>query len=161
MNLLWFFPKSDNCSTYHSLLQSLVILLIHSTCAILELSRTIWKNAYSQLHSCSVQLHFQKPKEIENQMKLNHTKMPTRRCSYLTAVAMANNISEVWICGQPILLFTYMIQYLPLVAFWSVFLRHTPNLYLQSHSQPIVSVTLPAYCLTLTHSMAEHTIVNY
>lgn len=45
-------------------------------------------------------------------------RMPTERCAYLSAVAMANNLSEVWISPHPILLFTYIVQYLPTIGTW-------------------------------------------
>lgn len=40
------------------------------------------------------------------------------RCAQLIAVAMANNLEEVWISKQPILLFTYLSQYFPTVFRW-------------------------------------------
>ena len=44
--------------------------------------------------------------------------MGTKRCAYLTTVAMANKLSEVWIANQPVLLTLYIGQYLPLVHTW-------------------------------------------
>lgn len=48
----------------------------------------------------------------------NHNKkrMPTSRCAYLMAIAMANKLDEVWISRQPFLLYYYAQQYLPSVT---------------------------------------------
>ena len=40
------------------------------------------------------------------------------RCAKLMTVAMANDLKEIWIALQPILLFTYASQYLPVQAKW-------------------------------------------
>uniref|UniRef100_UPI00358DFD49 dehydrogenase/reductase SDR family member 7 isoform X1 n=2 Tax=Myxine glutinosa TaxID=7769 RepID=UPI00358DFD49 len=40
-------------------------------------------------------------------------KMATTRCARLILIAMANNLLETWICSQPLLLYPYMLQYLP------------------------------------------------
>lgn len=40
-------------------------------------------------------------------------KMSTERCASLMAIAIANRLGEVWICQQPILLFSYMAVYMP------------------------------------------------
>ncbi|XP_065175315.1 dehydrogenase/reductase SDR family member 7-like [Sycon ciliatum] len=40
-------------------------------------------------------------------------KVSTARCSHLVAVALANQLSEIWISRNPILFFTYIGQYLP------------------------------------------------
>ena len=42
--------------------------------------------------------------------------MSGERCAYLITVAMANNLEEVWISNNPVLLFTYIAQYLPGLA---------------------------------------------
>lgn len=43
-------------------------------------------------------------------------RMPTDRCAYLMAVAIANGLDEVWICQQPILMYYYASQYMPSVT---------------------------------------------
>lgn len=40
-------------------------------------------------------------------------KMPTERCTYLTAKAMHYGMMEAWISDQPFLLLTYLMQYVP------------------------------------------------
>ncbi|EDO33257.1 predicted protein [Nematostella vectensis] len=49
----------------------------------------------------------------ENYTDNQASRMPTERCAYLTAVAMANNLQEVWISTHPVLAITYMSQYTP------------------------------------------------
>ena len=44
--------------------------------------------------------------------------MTGEHCGYLIAVAMANRLHEVWISRNPILLFTYIVQYMPTTAKW-------------------------------------------
>jgi len=44
--------------------------------------------------------------------------MSTERCAKLMAVAMANNLDEVWILGEPYLLLLYFRQYLPDLFRW-------------------------------------------
>ncbi|XP_071963239.1 dehydrogenase/reductase SDR family member 7-like isoform X1 [Antedon mediterranea] len=44
--------------------------------------------------------------------------MPTERCAHLTTVALANNLHEAWISKQPVLLFTYVSQYMPSIFSW-------------------------------------------
>lgn len=46
------------------------------------------------------------------------TRVTADRCAYLITVAMANKLNEVWISLHPILLFTYIDQYLPIQAKW-------------------------------------------
>ncbi|XP_041354632.1 dehydrogenase/reductase SDR family member 7-like [Gigantopelta aegis] len=46
-------------------------------------------------------------------MNPNEKRMATDRCAYLTTVAMANSLDEVWISLQPVLLSFYVIQYFP------------------------------------------------
>ncbi|XP_077534188.1 dehydrogenase/reductase SDR family member 7-like [Haemaphysalis longicornis] len=43
----------------------------------------------------------------------NSKLMPTERCAWLTAVAIANKMDEVWISENPILLIMYCAQYIP------------------------------------------------
>ena len=56
-----------------------------------------------------------------------NTKDPTRvtaeRCAYLTVVALANKLDEVWISKNPILFFTYILQYCPNLGVWYVPMR--------------------------------------
>ena len=42
--------------------------------------------------------------------------MSGERCGYLISVAMANRLDEVWLSLHPVLLFTYMMQYMPGLA---------------------------------------------
>lgn len=48
--------------------------------------------------------------------KNDKRRMPTSRCAYLMAVAIANQLDEVWISPQPFLLYYYVSQYLPSVT---------------------------------------------
>lgn len=41
-----------------------------------------------------------------------------QRCAELIAVAMANKLDEVWIALNPVLFFTYVVQYAPDIARW-------------------------------------------
>ena len=43
-------------------------------------------------------------------------RMSTERCAKLMAVAMANQLFEVWISPNPELFYCYMFQYLPSIA---------------------------------------------
>lgn len=42
--------------------------------------------------------------------------MPTSRCVHWMLVGIANNIKEMWIAEQPFLLFYYLWQYTPTLA---------------------------------------------
>ena len=44
--------------------------------------------------------------------------MKVKRCAHLMAVAMANRISETWSMNQPLLLVSYIAQYLPVFHTW-------------------------------------------
>ena len=44
--------------------------------------------------------------------------MSTERCGFLIAVAIANNLSEVWICKGLVLLLMQMYQWCPLMTRW-------------------------------------------
>lgn len=44
--------------------------------------------------------------------------MPTSRCVRLMLVGIANNIKEMWIAEQPFLLFYYLWQYTPTLAWF-------------------------------------------
>lgn len=46
-------------------------------------------------------------------------KMPTSRCVHLMLVGIANNIKEMWIAEQPFLLFYYLWQYTPTLAWYA------------------------------------------
>ena len=46
------------------------------------------------------------------------TRVTSKRCAHLIAVAMANQLSEVWIANHPILLFIFVTQYAPVFARW-------------------------------------------
>lgn len=58
------------------------------------------------------------PKPLATPGSQEH-KMPTSRCVRLMLVGIANNIKEMWIAEQPFLLFHYLWQYTPTVA-WCV-----------------------------------------
>lgn len=45
-------------------------------------------------------------------------RITAERCAELMTVAIANGLKEVWISLQPILLFVYISQYLPVPAKW-------------------------------------------
>jgi len=47
-------------------------------------------------------------------------RMATSRCAELMVAAIANDLSEVWICHHPVLLLTYCMQFLPSLTFRSV-----------------------------------------
>ncbi|KAK3090809.1 hypothetical protein FSP39_014840, partial [Pinctada imbricata] len=49
-------------------------------------------------------------------MKPGENRMPAERCAALMAVAMANNMDEVWITRNPELFYTYLFQYCPAIA---------------------------------------------
>ena len=59
-----------------------------------------------------------KPVSSEDKENVNKGRMTGERCGYLIAVAMANRLHEVWISPNPILLFTYIVQYMPTIAKW-------------------------------------------
>ncbi|XP_029982669.1 dehydrogenase/reductase SDR family member 7 [Sphaeramia orbicularis] len=46
-------------------------------------------------------------------------KMPTSRCVRLMLVGIANSVKEMWIAQQPFLLFYYMWQYAPTIAWFA------------------------------------------
>ena len=52
--------------------------------------------------------------------KKDSTRVTAERCAHLTVVAMANQLDEVWISKNPILLFTYLFKYSPILANWWV-----------------------------------------
>ncbi|XP_052007069.1 dehydrogenase/reductase SDR family member 7-like [Xyrauchen texanus] len=45
-------------------------------------------------------------------------KMSTERCAHLILVGLANHVKEMWIAQQPFLLFCYMWQYTPTLAWY-------------------------------------------
>lgn len=57
-------------------------------------------------------------------MTYDPSKDPNRvtaeRCASLILVAIANGLDEVWISKNPILFFTYILQYCPNFGMWSV-----------------------------------------
>ncbi|KAH9492896.1 Dehydrogenase/reductase SDR member 7 [Bulinus truncatus] len=57
-------------------------------------------------------------------------KMSTERCAYLSCVAIANRMYEVWITQQPILLMTYILIYLPDFGKW-ISIKHGVKRYLK------------------------------
>jgi len=64
-----------------------------------------------------VQAFTGKPGEKLNvEMQKTWKRMTSARCARLMAVAMANNLHEVWLSPNPELLFTYLFQYCPYLA---------------------------------------------
>ncbi|CAL1528428.1 unnamed protein product [Lymnaea stagnalis] len=45
-------------------------------------------------------------------------RMSAERCAYLSCVAIANRMYQVWLAQQPVLLFVYIMQYLPDLGTW-------------------------------------------
>ncbi|XP_067682472.1 dehydrogenase/reductase SDR family member 7-like isoform X2 [Haliotis asinina] len=58
----------------------------------------------------------EKGKVVGGEMKAGEKRMATSRCASLTAVAIANQLDEVWISFHPVLAFTYLFQYFPSFA---------------------------------------------
>lgn len=46
----------------------------------------------------------------------NQKKMPTARCAYLMAIAVASKLDEVWISKHPVLLALYIYSYMPTIG---------------------------------------------
>ncbi|OWF35754.1 dehydrogenase/reductase SDR family member 7-like [Mizuhopecten yessoensis] len=57
-------------------------------------------------------------KKLGLEMKSDENRMTAARCAHLMAVAMANNMDEVWLTANPELSFLYMSQYLPGIFHW-------------------------------------------
>lgn len=59
-------------------------------------------------------------KSVNDTISLKHPpdmkKVSTERCAHLTAVSIANNLSETWISYNPILGLFYAIQYFPSIT---------------------------------------------
>ena len=51
-------------------------------------------------------------------MQSSENRMMTERCSELMMHAIANKCGEVWISTHPVLLFTYIAQFMPDVYRW-------------------------------------------
>ncbi|XP_071080910.1 dehydrogenase/reductase SDR family member 7-like [Haliotis cracherodii] len=64
----------------------------------------------------SIAMTEEKGKVVGGEMKPGEKRMATSRCASLTAVAIANQLDEVWISEHPVLAFIYMFQYLPSFA---------------------------------------------
>jgi len=47
-------------------------------------------------------------------------RMKTERCAYLSVLAIANNLTEVWIARFPVLLLTYFSVYFPNITLWGL-----------------------------------------
>ncbi|XP_033626878.1 dehydrogenase/reductase SDR family member 7-like [Asterias rubens] len=65
--------------------------------------------------------NLQQPKFKETTFKAERNSsmmMSTERCGFLIAVAIANNLSEVWICKGLVLLLMQMYQWCPLMTRW-------------------------------------------
>ena len=61
----------------------------------------------------------QAPDISQDADKKDPTRVTAERCAYLTIVALANRLDEVWISKNPILLFTYLLHYCPNIGLWS------------------------------------------
>ncbi|XP_030628936.1 dehydrogenase/reductase SDR family member 7 isoform X1 [Chanos chanos] len=57
-------------------------------------------------------------KAVSNAGDQEH-KMPTARCVRLILVGLANHVKEMWIAQQPFLLFYYLWQYMPTLAWYA------------------------------------------
>ena len=55
-------------------------------------------------------------KTFQGSHKDHDKRMTAERCAYLMSVAIANQLTEVWISINPILLFFYTSQYLPAIS---------------------------------------------
>lgn len=55
-------------------------------------------------------------KELKEKMQPTDKRMTTQRCAQLSVVAIANRLDEVWIALNPVLLFTYIYQYCPVLG---------------------------------------------
>ena len=51
-------------------------------------------------------------------MVATEKRMTTERCAQLSAIAIANNLDEVWISQHPALAAVYGAQYLPSLYMW-------------------------------------------
>ena len=58
------------------------------------------------------------PQKLNVPQERNENRMMTERCSELMLAAIANRCAEVWISTHPVLLFTYVAQYMPDVLRW-------------------------------------------
>jgi dehydrogenase/reductase SDR family protein 7 len=58
------------------------------------------------------------PDTSQDAGKKDPTRVTSERCAYLTIVALANRLDEVWISKNPILFFTYILQYCPNIGVW-------------------------------------------
>lgn len=67
-------------------------------------------------------------------------KMPTSRCVHLMLVGIANGVKEMWIVQQPILLFYYVWQYTPTIAWFATNILAKKRI--QNFKAGIVSVIL-------------------
>ena len=79
-------------------------------------------SASSMWHCCSLSLQTRpaSTSPSPDDDKENVGSMSTQRCADLMVVAMANRLHEVWISTNPMLLFTYVSQYMPSTAMWYV-----------------------------------------
>lgn len=60
-----------------------------------------------------------KPGEsVGREMKADEKRISSERCAYLTCVAIANNLYEVWISKNPILFMCYINQLIPDLSKW-------------------------------------------
>ncbi|XP_063425597.1 dehydrogenase/reductase SDR family member 7-like [Mytilus trossulus] len=55
-------------------------------------------------------------KTLGVEMKPTEKRMTAERCAYLMSVAMANDLDEVWLSGNPELFFLYLYQYFPTIT---------------------------------------------
>ncbi|XP_033734508.1 dehydrogenase/reductase SDR family member 7-like isoform X2 [Pecten maximus] len=57
-------------------------------------------------------------KNLGLKMQPGEKRMTAARCAHLMALAMANNMDEVWLTANPELSYLYMNQYLPSIFHW-------------------------------------------
>ncbi|XP_063427122.1 dehydrogenase/reductase SDR family member 7-like [Mytilus trossulus] len=55
-------------------------------------------------------------KTLGVEMKPTEKRMTAERCAYLMSIAMENDLDEVWLSGNPELLFLYLYQYFPTIT---------------------------------------------
>ncbi|KAI8784628.1 dehydrogenase/reductase SDR family member 7 [Biomphalaria glabrata] len=55
---------------------------------------------------------------VQKGLDMNLSHMSTERCAYLSCVAIANRMYEVWITQNPILIVTYIYMFLPDLGKW-------------------------------------------
>ncbi len=155
---------TNTCMTWHDLTcchvgakQPLTMLYICKCCLMLlsvSYQEEVRKKSFLQKigpkpslngEVCEVLKTFPVPEsstESTETWKADPSRLNGNRCAQLIAVAMANNLEEVWISKQPILLFTYLSQYCPTLFKWWVCvcaLRACRYVHLRSNNTTVAS----------------------